>query len=94
MTAKFDGHLSTEEGQASAEAFSEKLEIPRDVIFDVRKMQGYESGARRAWQQTLWPLRDHILSLTVVGGNALVRMGATVLGTFLGLSVTFTDETE
>ena len=44
LTAKFDGHLSTEEGQASAEAFSEKLEIPRDVIFDVRKMQGYESG--------------------------------------------------
>jgi hypothetical protein len=90
IVVAFDGWLSTAEGGASAAAFVEALRRgPADVVWDVRKMTGYDTGARLAWQQALWPLRRNIRGIEVLGGSPLVRLGALTLTTLLGVSVRF-----
>lgn len=89
LICTFRGRLTAAEGEASAALVAAELtSSPLHLVFDLTDMQGYESGARAAWQRSLWPLRDRILSLEVVGGNAVVRMGANVLGLALGVPVT------
>ena len=89
----FTGRLTKEEGEASAHAFREAVESePTNVEWDLRQMTGYDSGARTAWQKHLWPVRDKLQSVRVVGGNGLVRLGATTLGLALGIPISFADD--
>lgn len=87
VVVRFRGHLDSEEGAISARALKEALIEPHHVVFDVREMTGYDNGARNVWVSTLLPVRRKILSLGVVGGNAIVRMGARALGLGLGIHV-------
>jgi hypothetical protein len=85
LVAVFEGELTTEEGIASAEAFRSALaERSLDVVWDLTRMSGYETGAREAWQRVIWPLRGQIRSLKVVGARGLVRVGAVFLALLLG----------
>lgn len=91
--AVFVGHLSAKDGRESAEAFAKelsKLEVA-DVIFDVREMTGYDREARMAWQIKLTPLRERIIGIRIVGGNAIVKMGASVLALALGVELSFEE---
>ena len=89
----FSGRLTKEEGEASSQAFRSAVESePSNVTWDVRHMTGYESGARIAWQKQLWPVRSHLKSIRVVGGNTLVRLGATTLGLALGIPISFSED--
>lgn len=89
----FDGWLSSAEGLTSAAAFADALKRGQaDVAWDVRKMTGYDTGARIAWQQTLWPLRKNIRRVEVIGGSSWVRLGALTLTTLLGVSVHFSGD--
>jgi hypothetical protein len=54
-------------------------------------MTGYEMGSRIAWQNALWPLRRNILSIEVIGGNTIVRLGAVGLSSLLGVPALFSD---
>lgn len=93
VIATFRGTLAEADGESSAHAFVEAMGEDRcDVVFDIRHMQRYDSGARRAWQQVLWPRRSQIASLMVVGGNAMVSMGASMLALALGIKASFLDE--
>lgn len=82
---RFVGHLDTEGGIASAQVVADRLRHRRiRLVLDVRDMLGYERGARIAWQEVLWPMRHRIRAMTLVGGNSVVRMGASVMTMFLG----------
>lgn len=84
LTVAFAGALDAASGLASALAFAQALgDESRNVVFDIREMKGYESGARIAWQQTIGPKRKQLLSLVVVGGRPLVKVGALTLALFL-----------
>lgn len=86
IIARFDGFLSDDEGGESARRFVQALGTRKwHVVFDVRGMDGYASAARRSWQQVLAPKRHQVISLTVVGGGPIVRMGAAALGLALGV---------
>lgn len=86
IVARFDGHLSDVEGRESAQRFFDTVgSTSWHIVFDVRAMDGYTSTARRCWQRTLGPKRSQLLSLTVVGGGPIVRMGAAALGLALGV---------
>lgn len=85
ISIRFVGHLVTEGGVASARRVADRLaRAPGRLVLDVQEMTGYDRGARVAWQELLWPQRANIEALVLVGGNAVVRMGASVLAMFLG----------
>ncbi|MCA9613083.1 MAG: hypothetical protein H6721_32575 [Sandaracinus sp.] len=90
LIVRFVGHLDATAGQDSAAAVAASiLEHPTatDLVLDVEHMSGYAPGARRAWQSELGPHRGRLASVKTRGASTLVRMGATVLGLFLGLGV-------
>ena len=88
LTARFTGYLSADQAQTSVEQFVDLLGQDRCVIvFDIRMMTGYDSDARRSWATALRPLRARIERIELLGGNALVRMGGTVLGAMIGVPV-------
>jgi hypothetical protein len=86
VVAIFDGWLTKEAGEASALAFRDTIAATkRQVVWDVQKMTGYDTGARLAWQEVLWPVRRNILKLEVVGAKGIVRVGAISLAIVLGV---------
>lgn len=86
----FDGHLSSGDGEQAAREFVAALGGEAcDVEWDVRRMTGYDSGARKAWQRQLMPRRRQIRSITLVGGSPLVRMGASALALVLRIDCRF-----
>ena len=95
VRARFTGKLTTSGGSDSADEFLAVLgQDAAPVVFDISEMDGYESGARSAWQQALWPHRRKIQSITLVGGNAITRMGGQILGLALGVAVTSIKSTD
>lgn len=93
VTVEFDGRLDASSGEQSAAALAVELEAsPRSVVWDVRRMSGYDTDARVAWQKTLWPLRDKIRSVRVIGGGPLVRIGALTLAGLLGVTISFDED--
>jgi len=94
VKATFVGHLDTSAGAESAHAFAKKIrELDLvDVVFDVRQMTGYDRGARVAWQASLVPLKERVLGIEVVGGNSLIRMGASVLALAAGIPIKVVEE--
>jgi len=90
IVATFVGHLTADEGLESAHEFAEALEEVEEVehaavVFDVADMTGYDSAARTTWQKALFPHRRKISAIELRGGNAIVRMGASVLALALGV---------
>jgi hypothetical protein len=95
VTAVFDGYLNAEDGAASAEAFRAAFAgAPLAVVWDVTRMAGFDSGARSAWAEAVWPLRSQIGSLKVVGARGMVRIGATFLALLLGKPYEFVSGRE
>jgi hypothetical protein len=95
LIATLVGHLTGDDGRESATEFRQALQAgPVHAIWDLRSMSGCDSQARDAWQNTIWPLRKSIRSLTVVGGNALVRVGAVFLAALLGVPWSMRDTPE
>ena len=54
-------------------------------------MTGYTSGARRAWQESFYPVRRQLKRMHVTGQAipAMVRMGATVVAAVIGVPISF-----
>ena len=88
VIARFGGYLSAENGREAVEAFVAAIGDDHVVaVFDLRQMEGYASGARRIWTENLRPLRPQLDRIELIGGNALVRMGGSVLGALIGVPV-------
>jgi hypothetical protein len=92
VTVEFDGRLDAGDGAQSAEALAKVLDVgPVDVVWDLRKMTGYDAEARVAWQKALWPRREQIRGVVVMGGGPLVRVGAMTLAGLLSVPIEFLD---
>jgi len=75
-------------GAASARRFVEVLGArSMHLVFDTRTVAAY-GGARKAWQNVIWPHRAQIKSLSVISASKLTRMGATMFGAFVGIDST------
>jgi hypothetical protein len=90
------GHDRTDSFQQAVQKFdvlAQKRVQPFSIIADVREMTGYQSQARRAWQEIFRVHRAKIERLVLVGAQSVyIRMGASVVATFAGLSVRFVDD--
>jgi hypothetical protein len=62
------------------------------VIADVREMTGYETGARRAWQEAFRRHRHLMQGVVFIGARSRgIRMGAAVVAAVAGVPVRFVD---
>jgi hypothetical protein len=62
------------------------------VLADLREMTGYETGARRAWQEAFREHRHLIRGVVFIGARSpVIRMGAAVVGAVAGVPVRFVD---
>jgi hypothetical protein len=85
VTAVFDGFLTAEEGIESAKEFRAAFgSASLAVEWDVTNMSGFDTKARNAWAEAIWPIRGQIERLRVVGARGMVRIGATFLAMLLG----------
>ena len=92
IVVRFQSRVSAADGAAAADRFLTLLGADTvDVTFDVRGVAGYDSGARAAWQEKVWPVRKQVRSLHFVGTSAVTRMGATLFGMALGVPTSFDD---
>lgn len=90
IRVQLTGYLDQAEGVASARAVLIKLASVQadrsvDLVLEVPTMSGYHREARLAWQKTLWKHRGRINRMVVVGGNSVIRMGASVIAMSLGV---------
>lgn len=91
----FTGHLTGPDGRRSADEVRTALaKQPRELVLDVREMSGYESAARQAWMDKLYPMRARLLAINVIGGSTLVKMGASTIALFLRVKYRYVDRPE
>jgi hypothetical protein len=80
-------------GNAVAEF--ERLVPPEErftIVADLRDMTGYETEARKAWQEAFRKHRERVEALVLIGAqSALIRMGAAAVGSFAAIPVRFID---
>ena len=62
------------------------------VIVDLRQVSGYETEARRAWQDAFRQHRCRMLGIVCIGGTRSIRMGAAVAGAVSGVPMRFVDD--
>ncbi len=88
VVATFTGFLDEIAGEAAVQAFVAAVGSDQVIaVFDIRSMKGYTSAARRAWARAMGPIRSQLDRIELIGGNALVRMGGSVLGALIGVPV-------
>ena len=84
----FHGPFSTEAGQHSAEWARQHMgDGDFGLIFDTREVAGYESGARKAWEDALFPERKRICEMVLLADSTVAVMGATLFGLMMGIKV-------
>lgn len=57
------------------------------LVWDARKMTGYEKEARRAWQDMLQRTKLQIDTIWLVSNSAFIRVGASVMSVFTRLKI-------
>lgn len=93
VLVRFGTHVRAEEGRASAARFLEVLgDRPVRLVFDMRQTRGYETEARKAWQDALWPVRHRLSGIVVSSPSAVVRMGTSLFAAFLGVGCEYVAE--
>ena len=69
------------------EAFESRPGEQITIVWDCKAMKGYESGARRAWQDAIQEMKGRIAGIWLVSGSAFVRMGAMVMGKAISIPI-------
>lgn len=90
------GHDKAGQWPVAIEHFAELISRRRGetrVIADLCRMTGYETQARRAWQDAFRKHRRSMRAVIFVGAPSPgIRMGAAVVGAVAGVPVRFVDE--
>ena len=89
------GHDKAEQWPVAIRRFAELMARRRAqvrVIADLSQMTGYETEARRAWQEAFRAHRRLMRAVVFVGApSRSIRMGAAVVGAVAGVPVRFVD---
>jgi len=69
------------------EFFKSREEKKVNLVWDCRKMKGYESGARINWTNALKELKSQIASIWLISDSTFIRLGASVMAMFSNLNI-------
>lgn len=89
---KFERHLSADDCRTVIaewrQAFDERpgREIP--LIWEASSMKGYDSEARKMWQEAMRDMKDRIAVIWLVTESPIVNMGASVMSLFSSIAIT------
>ncbi len=61
---------------------SEKNHPKLKLVYNCLEMDGYDKRARVIWQNTILELKDQIDEIWVIAKSNLIKIGASVMGTF------------
>lgn len=81
IVVEFLGHVDADAGATSAEwALSPLRQQELHLVFIAAGMTGYDTAARKAWQQLLFPFRHNLLSVHLASDSAVMKLGVTMFG--------------
>ena len=69
------------------EAFESKPGQKVCLIWDCRKMRGYETGARTQWTAALKEMKPQIGKVWLISESTFIRMGGAVMAMFTSLEI-------
>ena len=69
------------------EAFASKIGQSVILIWDCRKMKGYESEARTIWTGALKEMKSQIATIWLISDSTIIKMGASVMGMLCSIKI-------
>jgi hypothetical protein len=67
--------------------FQAKGNEPIVLIWDCRKMKGYESDVRAKWTEALKEMKSGIDTIWLISESVMIRMGASIMGMVTSLKI-------
>ena len=85
LSLEIYGHLSTENAFSATSRWKEEVSAlesgeKANIICNCLKMTGYDTEARKQWQQTIGDLKSQIKCMWIITDNNLFRMAARTMG--------------
>jgi hypothetical protein len=90
LAIRFVGNLSADAARSALDEVRAALRDRGDkinMVWDAAEMTGYETEARTLWQQGMAELKSRIHAIHLVADSAIIRMGAAVVGMFIGYPI-------
>lgn len=98
LAFRFPQELTVGAADAAIQAWRSELRTagrePLTLVWDCRRMKGYDSQARRAWQDALQEMKGRIASVWLVSGSPFVRLGAMLMGKALSIEIKSVESPE
>lgn len=94
----FEGHLS--ESMADQAIVQWKYELKSrpegrtDIIYQCTNMTGFDTGARRNWQNAMSELRDQLGEIWIVSENIFILTAARTMGVLTGFNIKATKSVD
>jgi len=83
--------LTTQEAEAAIvewrKAFQSKMDTSIILIWDCRKMKGYDSDARAQWTDALKEMKSQIDTIWLISASSYIKIGASVMGFFSSMDI-------
>ena len=87
----FTGKLSLNEADIAIlewrNQFRSTVNKPIHVIWDCRKMEGYQPEAKDHWTDALHEMKDEIDTIWLLAGSPVIKMGASIMGLFTSIRI-------
>jgi hypothetical protein len=90
LAIRFVGSLSVDAARWALDEVRAALRDRDDkvtMIWDAAEMTGYETEARTLWQEGMAEVKPRIDAIHLVAESAIIRMGAAVVGMFIGYKI-------
>ncbi len=69
------------------EEFQSKKEESIILIWDCKKMKGYETAARIRWAEALKEMKSQIDKIWLISDSVITKMGASAMGLFSSINI-------
>jgi hypothetical protein len=88
----FEGELTTEIAEAGIQKWhTEVMKLKNgekvNVIYNCQQMSGFETGARKKWQEAMKTYKPHIQDIWIVSGSMLILGAAKTMGLLTGYTI-------
>lgn len=88
---EFEGQLTLENAENAIgkwrDLFSTLENEQATIVWDCRKMRGYDAAARTRWVEALKELKSQISRVWLISDSSFIQMGASFMGMIASLNI-------